>query len=522
MGEAMTDLLKNLKEDMDDTVLKELDFTESNKAVVKKSFGKKYVQSKKRRFPQMGLVFSLCFTTLFIVGISYFVANNLDQSELENLASNEKTEDPKGEEKSSTSAHPEPKENFDDMSKEEILTRLLNSVDYFETAKGTFETFDSYYDGSISKTKVEFKYSNKGVIGGYEKVINYPDDNNPNSEVYENEYYYNNGIMWILDLNQKDYVSQNYELIGKKEKINANDVFGIDLYKLYDSKEKFRIRPPVSGLLFYYEFVAKYLRHEDQWDIEKQNEELIGHNTMVIYGNISESIKETNSAQPSEKSFRIWVDKDTGIILKREIYNDAGDVISYLHPSYLDINKVYGKEEFIPVLNSYKEKDIHIFTENNEREKDIEVIEHADTIPSSIQKVIEIQRQTIPYFYEFKNSKVTPFSSSIEEYKGQQHAYIVYSYDKPDTEKGSGSRLLYTRIYPKDSVVRTTGDFNSELGEEIENFTLDEIKWSVFEIKGTPNIHLKGEKGKFVYEIVTQDVSLKEVKELLVTFVKSS
>ncbi|MEK3886589.1 hypothetical protein [Bacillus sp. FSL K6-3431] len=517
----MTDILKSLKEDMDDTVLKELDFNEKNKVAVRKSFGNKYVHSKKRRFPHIGLILSLCLSTFFFGSIGYFVINKQGLSEQKNLAINEKREETKGNEKSSIIAHPEPKENFEDMSKEDILTRLLNSVDYFETAAGTFETLDSFYDGSTSKTKVEYKYSNKGVIGGYEKIINYPDKNNPNSEVYENEYYYNNGTMWTLDLNLNEYVSQNYELSGKKDKVIANDIFQIDLYKIYDSEEEFREKPPVSGNLFYYEFVAKYLRYEDQWEIEKQNEEVLGHNTMVIYGDIDESVKETNYAQPNEKSFRIWVDKDTGIILKREIYNNAGDVISYLHPSSLVINKVYGEKEFLPVLDKYKERYIPNSTVNDERENDIEVIEHADAIPSSVQKVMEIQRETIPYFYEFNDTIVTPFSASIEEYKGQQQAYVVYSYDKPDTEKGSGSRLLYTRIYPRDSVVRTTGDFNSELGEEKE-FTLEEIKWSVFEITGTPNIHLKGEKDEFVYEIVTQEVSLQEVKELLTNFIRSS
>ncbi|MCM3574043.1 hypothetical protein M3172_12665 [Mesobacillus subterraneus] len=514
----MTDMLKSLKKDMDDTVLKELDFKEKNKAIVRKSFGNKYFQSKKRRFPQVGFVLSICFTTFFIAGISYFVVDNLGQSEMENLASNDKTEDPKEKEQSSTITLTEPKENLDNLSKEDILTRLLNSVDYFKTAAGSFETFDSFYDGSISKTKVEYKYSNTTVVGGYEKVTNFAEDKN--SVTYENEYYYNNQMMWTLDQNQKDYVSYNYELSGKKDKVTANDVFEIELYKLYDSDEKFRERPPLSGNLFDYEFTAKYLRDEEQWKIEKQNEEFIGHNTMVIYGNIPESIRETNFAQPNEKRFRIWVDKDTGIILKKEIYNSAGDVISYLRSSSLIINKVFEEEELLPILDNYKER-IQDSITKDEREKDIEVIEHADTVMSSVKKVLEIQRETIPYFYEFKDSKLTPFSSSIEEYKGQKQAYVVYSFNKPETEQGSGSRLLYTRIYPNESAVRTTGDFNTELGEKKENFTLNEIKWSVYEINGTPNIHLKGEKDGIVYEIVTQEVSLKEAKVLLATFISN-
>jgi hypothetical protein len=56
----------------------------------------------------------------------------------------------------------------------------------------------------------------------------------------------------------------------------------------------------------------------------------------------------------------------------------------------------------------------------------------------------------------------------------------------------------------------------------LESFTMNEIKWSVYEIKGSQNIHFKGEGNKNVYEIVTQEVSLNEVKRLLTTFKKSS
>lgn len=504
---------------MDDTVLKDLNFSEKNKAIVRKHLVSNQYSKKSVLHPRMGFVLSVCFCTFFIGSISLFVLNHEGFFKQENQASQEETDEEKGEEKILEIAkHPVPKENYENLSKEDILTRLLNSVDYFETAAGTYETFDSYFDGSTSKTKVEYKYSKKNVIGGYEKVINYPDENNPHSELQENEIYYNEEFTWNIDVNRKQFVVQDYfGFGGKKDKVQAKDVFQIDLYKIYDSHDQFRVRPPVSGNLFWYEFVAKYLRYEDRWDIEKQNEEVIGHNTMVIYGHIDESIREMNHVQPDETSFRIWVDKDTGIILKREIYNQSEEIISSLYTTSLVINKEFKEKEFIPEVDDYN-RYIPTSPVNDEREYDIEVIEHADTISTAVEKVMGIQRDTIPYFYEFNDSKVTPFSASIEKYHDDQQAYVVYSYNKPESEQGSGSRLLYTRMYPEDTVVRTTGDFPAELGEEIENVKINEINWKVYEINGIPNFHLKGEKDDYMYEIVTQDVPLQEVKRLLDTF----
>ena len=43
---------------------------------------------------------------------------------------------------------PAQEESYKDLTKEEVLTKLLNTVDYFHTAIGKFETYDVYYDNS--------------------------------------------------------------------------------------------------------------------------------------------------------------------------------------------------------------------------------------------------------------------------------------------------------------------------------------------------------------------------------------
>jgi outer membrane lipoprotein-sorting protein len=157
------------------------------------------------------------------------------------------------------------------------------------------------------------------------------------------------------------YISNDYEIKPKREIVKPEDVFSIPINKIYEieSEDKFRERPPSgnSGAsLYYFEMIAKYLRYTNLWDIEKQNEELLSHNTVVLYGTIDKSL--VNTMQPDESSFRFWVDKDTGILLKYEIYNGKGEILSYLHPESLKVNVAIDSTQFIPVLDNYNEMQI--------------------------------------------------------------------------------------------------------------------------------------------------------------------
>ncbi|WHY78618.1 hypothetical protein QNH20_05585 [Neobacillus sp. WH10] len=70
-----------------------------------------------------------------------------------------------------------------------------------------------------------------------------------------------------------------------------------------------------------------------RWNIEKQNEDLLNHNTVVIKGTLSKYAKIKHESN----SFRFLIDKDTGILIKYETYNETGNVVNYLHPIELII-----------------------------------------------------------------------------------------------------------------------------------------------------------------------------------------
>ncbi|MDO6658959.1 hypothetical protein Q4550_24245, partial [Anaerobacillus sp. 1_MG-2023] len=60
-------------------------------------------------------------------------------------------------------------ELYDDLSKEDVSTKMLNTVDYFSTASGEFELQNVYDDNSESNERIEYTVSLEEHVG--ESVI---------------------------------------------------------------------------------------------------------------------------------------------------------------------------------------------------------------------------------------------------------------------------------------------------------------------------------------------------------------
>ncbi|MHC0038300.1 hypothetical protein [Pseudoneobacillus sp. C159] len=520
----MDDRLNQLKESMDDTVLKNLDFRAKNKAEVRMSIHR---PKKSNRFTMLiPRMLSIGFTSLLLFGIGYFALENsglLSQEETQQPNMADQKEPNLSTKNDRVYTPPSQAENQLEMTKEEVLNLLLNSVDYFETVSGKFETYDVYYDRSTSGSIIEYTISNKGIIGGYEKLTSIPDEKVPGAKAQSLEMFYNDQVVWRLENNTKSFTAMEYESETKRGQVKPNDVFSIRISKIYDSPNHFRERPPVGSAhssLFPYEFTAKYLRFTDDWIIENQNEELLGHNTVVLSGSIDKSL--VNMMQPEEQHFRLWIDKDTGILLKKEVYKADGEIVSYLHPERLEVNIPVDSTLFIPDLADYQERIIEGPSYEDPREAEIEVVEHADLVKDAVEEVVTILRDQVPFLYEFSHTDLQPYSASLEKYHEFTQAYLTYSFKKPPQERGSGSQLLYVRMYHKDSVVRSFTDFDTEKGEELGNFTVNGINWKAFEIKSNPNTHFIGTHGDYIYEVVTQEVSFDEAKNLLNSFNRST
>jgi hypothetical protein len=317
----MENKLDNLKEKMDKTILRDVYFDENQYRKVLSSIEnprfKKQESPLKNKFNSL---LSVSVVSLMFLGITYFVGTQLHLfNDSQGKQANDTTHSSlpsKDSNLESIYTPPKQEENYKEMSKEEILTKMLNTVDHFETAKGEFEL---YYANSDTKMNVEYELSIREKSGGLVKTTV-----NVNGEITTRPFSY------------KDVYRETPPL-------KIEDTFQIN--EEGDQVTDIRWSPPIQeaeNSLFPYEIASNYTRNLSLWEIEKQNEELLGHNTLVIKG----VLNNYASNKSQSNTFRFWVDKESGVLVKYETYNSNGEVVDYLYPVKLEINVPIDTQKF--------------------------------------------------------------------------------------------------------------------------------------------------------------------------------
>ncbi|RBP84462.1 MucB/RseB family protein [Cytobacillus firmus] len=340
--------LKKLKRSMDNTVFKDVpyDRTRSISSVLtpldkgRKSNIQMHPSIIKNK---LNFLLSISVVSLMFIGITYFAGVQLNLfsgmiGKQDSESSHSTLESPnKALDQNTVYIPPKQEENLKEMTKEEILTKMLNSVDYFETAKGEFKI---NYADTLGETLIEYELSLNHKAGGYSKETYITDGAKKVTILY-----YKDGTRWEIDENSGSYGEGKYpkEIQGNQsETLKIEDAFSVDSEGI--NVTNYRERPHIgqaASSLFPYEIASNYTRDLNSWDIEKQNEELLGHNTLVIKGEVD---------RRKFQSFRLWVDKDTGILVKYETYNSEGKIVDYLYPTKLEINVPIDSEKFKPNL----------------------------------------------------------------------------------------------------------------------------------------------------------------------------
>ncbi|MCM3393158.1 sigma-E factor regulatory protein RseB domain-containing protein [Cytobacillus oceanisediminis] len=346
----MQNKLEDLKDKMDKSILKNVYFDDKQYQQVLNRIEKS--KSKKQAFPlknKINALLSISVVSIIFFGITYFVGTQLNVfNKLETKQANEPKENiqetlTKPSNEKPVYTPPKQEEDYSEMTKEEILTKMINSVDNFETASGEYKI---HYDNIPSDSLVEYTISLKDRPGGFGKRSNVVDG----KEEVTSEYF-TEGTVWTLSEQTKTYMESKYaEEDRRSTPLKIEDAFSVDSEG--NNVTTYRERPPIgvaNETLFPYEIASNYTRDLNKWEIEKQNEELIGHNTLVIKGT-----KNHRDFQ----SFRFWVDKDTGILLKYETYNANGDIVDYLHPIKLEVNVPIDSKRYKPNLKGYKKNEM--------------------------------------------------------------------------------------------------------------------------------------------------------------------
>ncbi|WP_369900096.1 M56 family metallopeptidase [Bacillus manliponensis] len=219
---------------------------------------------------------------------------------------------------------PKQQEHFEDMTKEEVFEKMMNAINHFETAKGEFKLYQSNAEGH---NIVNYEISLYNNAGSYTRITHVQNK----IEEVSSDYFWN-GTSWSLTEDLGVYTESKYY-----QPNDINNEEWKDTRALLAGLARPSLRPK--------EITSNYMGNFNSWEIEKQNEELLGHNTLVIKGTINKSVN---------KSFRFWVDKDTGILVKYETYDAAGKLTDYLHPTSLEVNIPVDSKKFTPDLTGYK------------------------------------------------------------------------------------------------------------------------------------------------------------------------
>jgi hypothetical protein len=334
----MEDKLRSLKKEMDSKVFKDIPFNrnasinsvlEGTKRTSDRRKG--YFYSLKKRVPEV-LSVVVCAAILFVlvnIGIDNYTGSEIEkpvevQKETLSIEEND------------TLYEPNPKEeDYTKVTREEIIEKMFNTVQYFDTAKGEFQL---HYGGGGDSVDVTVQYElSLKEDGGYSREFN-GGTNGLN--------YYQNGKMWRLNEDDKYYATATYSgsRIGETDE---NKPIHIDKYGDITILSNSDI-PPIGiarESLFPYEMMGNYIANINDITIEKQNEKLLGHNTIVMLAKVQN--------RKSIETMRLWVDKDTGILVKFETYNSAGTVVDYLSPKKLEINVPVDTKKFTPNLEGY-------------------------------------------------------------------------------------------------------------------------------------------------------------------------
>jgi uncharacterized protein YxeA len=209
----------------------------------------------------------------------------------------------------------------DDQTKSVIQQNMWNAIDSYKTAKGSYVT-NSQRFGS---TKVDFQVREGDKPGSYVKVTN---NNGDVSETRVN----GNHLM--------DKLNGQVVMVAPLVKGNGS---GADKHmnryqKNTDGQKSYvhRADPAVAGIandVTFPETLAFWLEDYSKWSIEGEGT-LVGRTVDIVKGELPSSIKQKHNAE----TFHFWVDRETGMLLKLEEYNQKGQVVEGHEVSTLKIN----------------------------------------------------------------------------------------------------------------------------------------------------------------------------------------
>lgn len=217
---------------------------------------------------------------------------------------------------------------------EEIVYKMLNSVDYFSTAKVSFSAlfpgFDVEQDFTI-ETNLDTGIAHQTCSDNFAQVRSAE-----KSKAYET---YSDGKM-VREYNNLERTVRNSHSVQERQTLaeewpNLESRYYID--ENGDPHYCYRSNPTNADMagecLFPQVSAFAYLMDKDLWEVA-ENTTYLDRACYLIQGVVNESY----SAQIGASTFIMYVDRDTGILLKLEAKDDIGTVVSSMSVSEITID----------------------------------------------------------------------------------------------------------------------------------------------------------------------------------------
>lgn len=212
------------------------------------------------------------------------------------------------------------------VSKENYINKMLNSVDFYNEVSGSIET-----------------NMNNGDIYNIEYSLNFNDGKAYEHEIgnnYDNETYVQYGLQFNFDNINK---TQNKSIIIEKLKSDENytEHFNSDFQTGYGTDyvygQDFTGISASAGLSIYpRQFVNDLMYDFDLWEIGDRITYL-NRDCQIIKGTIP---SEFQYSFGNAETFKLIIDRETGIMLDLECYTPNGTVTSYTHTTNISFDNV--------------------------------------------------------------------------------------------------------------------------------------------------------------------------------------
>lgn len=268
-----------------------------------------------------------------IIGISvttYCIINNSAKANAEELNPQQKVTNASGidnqiQQVSLTARDDNQMQQVSLITKDDIQNKIVNSIDYFNSAEGSFTW---YMEKSNTDMTIDYKVKIKDKPSSYEKITFKEGVVIENLFDGKNKETYNN--------KDKTYKTGGVVLIdGDSSKYSIKNRY----YKSGDGTPGVYLRQDPSFMgyakesLFNQNVALGFLEDQSKWDM-KNGETFLGLDTVVINGTFSDYYSNKLKAN----TYKLWVEKNTGIILKMELYAENGDVVEKLDTTSIKLN----------------------------------------------------------------------------------------------------------------------------------------------------------------------------------------